>query len=416
MGGVRNYVAMTVAYPAPQGLSESPFLGLAPFLRMSVAGTDLRPLSQEMLASAAADGGNANLWMNLSTVMFCMGLRDMGLALQAQALEMNRVYRVAGASQPAKLRVLMVMVPGDIAANTPLDCLLENSDVDLELYYLSPDMDSAPPVPEHDVLVVAVGESDENRELLQSLEQALASWPRPVINAPQHIPSTDRARASALLQDAPGLFIPPTLQAKRAELRSIATGAGSLPALFEGTTFPIIVRPVGSQAGRDLAKIEDSGELAAYLEKVAAEDLFISRFIDYRGADGFFRKMRIALIDGVPYACHMGVSSNWMIHYVNAGMYEEAWKRDEERAFMETFSTFAERHASALRAISDRTGLDYVCIDCAETPDGQLLIFEVDHVMVVHAMDPEQQFPYKQPHMAKVKNAFRALLVARSGQ
>ena len=382
---------------------------------MSVAGTDLRPISQEMLASAAQDAGNANLWMNLSTVMLSMGLRDAGLAIQAQALEMKRVYHIASA-EPAKLRVLMVMVPGDLAANTPLDCLLENTDVALELYYLTPDGSDMPPIPDHDVLVVGIGESDENRGILLSLEEVFADWPRPVINAPKHIPNTGRDRASALLHDAPGIFMPPTLRATRAQLLTVATGGAELPELFEGTTFPIIVRPYGSQAGRDLAKVTDAGELAAYLEKVAAPDLYISRFIDYRSADGFFRKMRVALIDGAPFACHMGVSSNWMIHYVNAGMYEEAWKREDENRWMESFDAFAAKHATALAAIASRTGLDYVCIDCAETPDGQLMIFEVDHVMVVHAMDPENQFPYKQAHMKKVKDAFRDLLVSRSGQ
>ena len=123
-----------------------------------------------------------------------------------------------------------------------------------------------------------------------------------------------------------------------------------------------------------------------------------------------FRKFRVALVDGKPYASHMGVSSNWMIHYVNAGMYEDAQKREEEKAFMEHFDDFALRHRAALDAIYQRTRLDYVCIDCAETQDGQLLIFEVDHTMVVHAMDPEHLFPYKQFHMQKVKNAFRDYL------
>ena len=106
----------------------------------------------------------------------------------------------------------------------------------------------------------------------------------------------------------------------------------------------------------------------------------------------------------------MGISSNWMIHYVNAGMYEDAQKRDEEAAFMERFGDFAQRHRAALDAICQRTQLDYLCIDCAETQAGELLIFEIDHTMVVHAMDPELLFPYKQVHMKKVENAFRDFL------
>jgi hypothetical protein len=52
---------------------------------------------------------------------------------------------------------------------------------------------------------------------------------------------------------------------------------------------------------------------------------------------------------------------------------------------------------------------------CAELPDGRLMIFEVDHVMVVHAMDPEALFPYKQQSMWRVEEAFRAALLRRIG-
>ena len=397
----------------PQNITaqpETPFLGLAPFLRMSIAGIDLSPIGQEMLARAA-NSDDANLWMNLSIVMLCLGQRDSGLAIQDQALALKQVYHLAASRQPAKLRLLMLMVPGDLSANTPLDCLLENSDIDLDCYYVSPGVPLALPIPEHDALIVAISESDKNHELLATLEQTLAAWPKPVINAPQHIPSVGRAVASSLLQDAPGVLIPATLRASRSALQAIATGTARLPDLFDDCNFPIILRPVGSHAGVDLDKIEGPDEIASYLAGVNAIEFFLSRFIDYRGKDGLFRKMRVALIDGAPFACHMAVSSDWMIHYVNAGMYEEEWKRGEEASFMAHFDDFVQRHRQALDAIFRRTKLDYVCIDCAETADGQLLVFEIDHAMVVHAMDPEDQFPYKQLHMQKVKDAFRDFLL-----
>ena len=77
---------------------------------------------------------------------------------------------------------------------------------------------------------------------------------------------------------------------------------------------------------------------------------------------------------------------------------------------MQNFHTFAERHKQALQAIYDRTHLEYVCIDCAETQDGELLVFEIDHAMVVHAMDPEDLFPYKQEQIRKLQHAFREFL------
>ncbi len=392
-------------------MSEStPFRGLSPYLRMSIAREDLQPIGQELLVKAGNDADDATLWMNLSLVMQCMGQRDLGLAIQQQALAIKRIYPIPALIQPAKFRLLMLMVAGDLSANTPLECLLEGSDVDLICYYLTPGAPLAQPVPEHDAVIVALGESDENRAILETLQQRLADWPKPVINAPQFICTMNRAVASALLQDVHGLLIPPTLHVSREVLLEIALGEASLPQLTGDCDFPIILRPVDSQAGRDLDRIAGPDEVGAYLARVKDEEFFLSRFIDYSGKDGLFRKFRVALIDGDAYACHMAVSSDWMVHYVNAGMYEDAGKRAEEAAFMEHFNDFAQRHKTALAAIHWRTGLDYLCIDCAETADGQLLIFEADHVMVVHAMDPVEQFPYKQIHMQKVQQAFRDFL------
>jgi glutathione synthase/RimK-type ligase-like ATP-grasp enzyme len=407
---------MTSIQPPESNNPETPFLGLAPFLRLNIAGTDLRTLGQETLEQAGQNATDSALWMNLSVLMQCLGQREVGLSIQSLALEQQRIYRLAASQQPARVRLLMLCVPGDISANTPLDCLLEDCDVDLIYYYVSPDTPLDLPIPEHDALFVAICESDENRNILSWLANALAQWPKPVINKPQYIPPTGREAASRLLQDAPGLLIPPTLHVPRALLQDIAAGKIQLAEQFAGCDVPIIVRPVGSHAGRDLARIENIDELGAYLARVKDDFFFLSPFIDYSGKDGLFRKFRVALVDGKPFACHMGVSSDWMIHYVNAGMYEDAQKREEEAAFMEHFDDFTQRHRAALDAIYQRTCLDYVLIDCAETQDGHLLIFEIDHTMVVHAMDPEELFPYKQVHMQKVKTAFRDMLSRLTGK
>ena len=70
---------------------------------------------------------------------------------------------------------------------------------------------------------------------------------------------------------------------------------------------------------------------------------------------------------------------------------------------------FAQRHATAFATLYDRIDLDYFGIDCAELPDGRLLVFEVDVAMIVHDMDCPQMFPYKQPTMQKL---FSGLLSA----
>jgi len=84
---------------------------------------------------------------------------------------------------------------------------------------------------------------------------------------------------------------------------------------------------------------------------------------------------------------------------------------------MATFDTeFAPRHQAAFAALHERLGLDYFGIDSAETADGRLLVFEVDVAMIVHDMDPPDLFPYKQPQMTKVFEAFQAMLRRRAAE
>jgi len=138
---------MTFSAPDVQDRSATPFLGLAPFLRASVAGIDLRPLVQEMVEVAGKNATDTALWMNLSVAMQCVGQREIGLTIQSLALQQKRLYHLAASEQPARLRLLMLSVAGDISENTPLDCLLEYSDVELIYYYVTPNDPLALPIP-----------------------------------------------------------------------------------------------------------------------------------------------------------------------------------------------------------------------------------------------------------------------------
>ena len=397
----------------------APLIGLAPLMRVAFLQQDLAPLGEALLARAQAHPDDAHAYLDFSTVLQLKGQRELALAVQAQAIELQQWYSLpaqAPQSGPG-MRVLVVMGPGDLMSNTPIEFLVEQSDVALDLLYLTADGPFPEEVPEHDVLLVAVAESDANQPLLARLVPFLLDWPRPVVNRPEQIVHTSRDGLCNRLQDVPGVAMPRTARLSRAQLQALATGELQVDALLPGDDFPLIVRPLGSHAGHDLERMASAGELHAYLEKVGAERFYIARFVDYRNEDGQYRKYRIALIDGRPYICHFAVSSHWMIHYLNAGMDESAVKREEEARIMAHFDEqFARRHAQAFQAIDARMLMPYLGIDCAETRDGELLVFEADNAMIVHAMDAEEMYPYKRPAMQKVFAAFRAMLArAASG-
>lgn len=391
---------------------HQPLIGLATLMKMAFSGQDLAPLGTHLIERAQSHPDDANTLMDLSTVLQLKFNRDTALAVQAQALEMQRLYSLPASSNPPGIRLLAIMGPGDIMSNTPLEFLLEDSDISLDMLYVVPDEPVPTSLPEHDLVFVAVGESDQNRVLLKQLESLTKSWPCPVLNRPDRIAGLSRDAACALLKTAPGVVMPVSVRIDRLRLEQIGRQTLSIAGVLEDGGFPIVVRPVGSHAGRGLEKLDTPAAVLDYLQAMPDNEFYVSRFIDYRGQDGLFRKYRIVLIDGRPFACHMAISRHWMVHYLNADMTENPENRAEEARFMANFDEdFALRHADACSAIYERMGLDYLIIDCGETPDGKLLIFEVDSCAVVHAMDPVDIFDYKHPQMRKVFAAFREMLV-----
>jgi glutathione synthase/RimK-type ligase-like ATP-grasp enzyme len=390
-------------------------IGIAKLSRMMFEGQDLTPLWRELIGKYIYDREDAAALMDLATVEQLFGNLQDGLARQADALAIERLYRSPCAAAVPGLRLLAFAAAGDLGTNTPLEFLLEESDVALETLYIVPGEPLPPVIPEHDVAFCAVGESDDNLPVLAEIERLARHWPHPVLNHPDRVRQLSRERLFALLDGAPGLVMPMTLRVDRTSLERLAAGAVAIGDLLPDGAFPVIVRPVGSHAGRGLAKLDAAADLPAYLAERPEAEFYLSRYLDYSGADGLFRKYRVAFIDGLPYACHMAIADQWMIYYLNANMRASAAKRAEEAAFMADFDTgFALRHATALAAIAGRVGLDYFGIDCAETRDGQLLVFEADIAMIVHAMDDAAIFPYKRPQMRKVFDAFCALLRRRA--
>lgn len=380
-------------------------MGLARIFKMAFDGEDLTPLGQSLIQRAQNNSDDANALLDLSILLQLKYSPEIAMNVQAQALAIRTLYHLP-ANRKNAIRLLAVMAPGNLMANTPLEFLAEGAGIALDMLYIGPGLAPPPALPEYDAVFIAVCESTENRPILEELIKNAGDLPCPVINRPAGILKISREAAPFHLAPIAGVMMPDSYRIGKVALAEKAS-----------LQTPFIIRPVDSHAGHGLAKISAMHEIPAYLETLEDTEFFISPFIDYRSADGLFRKYRVVLIGCRPYACHMGVSDNWMIHYLNAGMTESPEKRKEEERFMADFDTaFAKRHQAAFNSIHDVLDLDYLVLDCAETRDGRLLIFEIDTGAVVHAMDPVEIFPYKVPQMKKVFSAFHDMLANFSNE
>jgi hypothetical protein len=385
----------------------SEFISMVTVMNEVSAGRELDLFVREQVQSLDMAG----MLMGMAAMSLLSGDGVTHHQLQTSALRRQQYFRVRRGPAPAAIRLLALMQPGDLSDNTPLEFLLEGSDVELDLLYLAPDLPLPEHLPPHDICMVAIAPAEGGQPLLEAAARLLRGATGPVFNRPERIAPLLRDRVSAMLQGIAGLAVPRMVRVTRTLLDDIGAGRSAIAdALGEGD-FPVIVRPLVSHTGQGLAKIEGRAELVDYLATRGEPDFFLAPFIDYASADGQYRKYRIALIAGRPHLCHMAISSRWMVHYLNAGMADSAAKRAEEAAAMAGFERdFAPRHGDIWREMSARLGLDYVVMDCAELPDGSLLLFELDNICIVHAMDSAVLYPYKREHMAGVFAAFRAML------
>jgi glutathione synthase/RimK-type ligase-like ATP-grasp enzyme len=367
------------------------------------------PQLHALIAQVHGQADLARTCMQMFYVFLMNNQHEAAADVQRRALQLQRLYRLQASAQPPPqpepqplLRLLVLMGPGAMQDNTPIEFVLHGNRVQTEILYLLPGEPMPRVLPLHDITFIAIGESTRNAVLLEQIDAALPIWPTPILNHPHAIAHCARDTCYQRLSHISGVRMPLTRRVQRGEVLAM--------------DFPFTLRPVDTQGGEGLERIEQANQLQDYFARFPAESFYAAEFIDYQSEDGCYRKLRIVLIDGAPFICHLAISKHWMVHYLSAGMQDSAEKRLEEQCAMENFETdFALRFKAELAAIAQALQLDYVTLDCAIARDGQLLVFEADSRGLIHAADPVHLYPYKPFVMQKAFDAFANMLRRRLG-
>jgi tetratricopeptide (TPR) repeat protein len=312
-------------------------------------------------------------------------------------------------SESALRRVLSLKAVGDFQANLPLAPLLDPAGTELITLWLDPDLDEPvvpADLPPFDCLFIAIAEDERHRRVLAAADAIAARLGGPVINNGAAIARLSRAGVVRLLRGLPHALVP--------EQQLLARG--EMPA-----SFPAIIRPHHAHAGDGLSKLEDAQALEVYLQAMPeTEQFYTAPYIDYRSADGLWRKYRVIFVDGQPMPFHLAIHSHWAVWYYNSGMAEDAAKRAEEARFLEDMeSVFPPGAMMALRELGRRVELDYFGLDCGLMPDGRLLVFEIETGMLVHDSDPADIYPYKKRCVPRIFRAVEKMIdqrIAAAGQ
>ncbi|MBV8355147.1 MAG: hypothetical protein JO101_07495 [Candidatus Eremiobacteraeota bacterium] len=336
------------------------------------------------------------------------GDRRGALEHQGRALARQRLFREKTAA-PGAPTVLMLSIPGDWQANTPLEFLYGQMPFGVMKLYTSPQLPEPRMLPAADVVFNAVAHSEAAELTLAALARWLPALHLPVINDPARVARLSRHQVARDFATMRGALVPAVHRVSRTALREDRLVLDACPAT------PALIRPVDSQAGNDLCRLERPADLDDYLAGVDASAFFIAPFIDYRSADGLYRKYRVIFVAGVPYPYHLAISDKWMVHYYNARNGDDAAIRSEEERWLADISfAFDDSRGEVLSDIARRVDLDYFGIDCGILPDGRVVLFEIDVAMLVHNGDPADTYAYKHAYVSRIYRAVERMIEARA--
>ncbi|HTH59231.1 MAG TPA: tetratricopeptide repeat protein [Paraburkholderia sp.] len=348
---------------------------------------------------------NGQVLHSIANLEQAMGLVEEAAATYRRAIEVKPLWTMPAAVSPPQFRVLLMFAPG--AGNTPVDYLINDARFESHIFTALNDFEyDIDLLRSHtDVVVNLVSDADNSRAILGTVEALADRIGRPVINHPRLIANTDRATVSGRLAGTTGCVVPRTRTFSDAQLQQLPGGGG-------GTTepqYPLLVRPVGTHGGEDFEKVDDRDQLEAFLSRIGAAHYYVTPFVDYRSEDGYFRKYRFIYVGDEILPYHLAIDEKWKIHHATTPMTNFPWMQDEERDFLaDPWRVFGAPQQSALRSIRNAIGLDYFGIDCSLTPEGEIVVFEVNATMLVHGKN--EGFPYKNEAVGQIRQAFHSLL------
>lgn len=346
---------------------------------------------------------DADSFYGIGNVLQKMGDRAGAEAAFIRAAQLQPLIRRPAARSPAAFRVLALFAP--FAGNTPTEYLLAGPahDVNTLAVFEGRHYDIDMLRQNTDIVFNLISDADQAQTLFPPVADLIDRLRLRTLNPPQKIQQTTREAITRRLKDIPGCRLPKVLR--------LPADISSITALEAAATFatPVLARPAGTHGGDDFEKFGNLSEVASFVALRPGTEHYLIEYLDYRSADGHFRKYRFIFVGDEILPYHLAIGASWKLHHDNTDMIDHAWMQREEEDFLkDPWAVFSPAHHDALRAIRNTIDLDYFGIDCSLDAAGQIVVFEVNASMLVHQHN--ENFPYKAPFVERIRLAFDAML------
>jgi hypothetical protein len=272
--------------------------------------------------------------------------------------------------------------------------------------------DLSAPLPEHDLVVNAIGDADLAGPALAGAAALVRQTTAPVFNPPSAVLATGRAAIAQRLGTIPGVR---TARMATVARRLLADPMAATTLAGLGLQFPLLLRSPGFHGGEHFLKLDCADELPTALQTLPGRELLAIEYMDAFRPDGKARKYRVMTIGGNLYPLHCAVSRHWKIHYFSAEMTDSPENRKEDAAFLADMpGVLGPEAMDALLKIQDALALDYGGIDFGIDRNGDLQVFEANATMVILPPGDDARWNYRRPAVARACQAVHALLSVKA--
>jgi len=219
---------------------------------------------------------------------------------------------------------------------------------------------------------------------LSGLIRLVDSFGVPVVNHPTQAVQTTRDAAAKLLNDISGILVPKTMR-----FSLVGKTCEELVSEIEDQyDYPLITLTLAMQNGIGMTKVDSRDALAGVLSSGLPRNFFVTEFVDSRGGNKFFRKIRAAIVKDEIIICRVDYNPNWNARGRRrsdeglAFYLEHAYLLDEEKQICAHPEEKLGRSAiQSLRAIRERIPLDVFGVDFNVDADGLLIFYEANATM-----------------------------------
>jgi hypothetical protein len=312
-----------------------------------------------------------------------------------------------GEGTPISVLLLVSASGGNIPTSSLLDDRTFKKTVLVAEYY-----DPKAALPAHDFVFNSIGDGDICGEGLEAACALVAQTKKPVINHPARVLQTGRAANVDRLRGLPNVIVP---RMRKLSRHALAAGFAAETAAANGFSFPLLARAPGFHTGRHFVRAETPEELAAATADFPGDDVWLIEQLDARDSDGFFRKIRVMIVDRKIYPLHLAISHTWKVHYFRADMAHSEENRRKDGEFLDDMArAIGSRAVTALERIAATLDLDYGGIDFAVNADGDVLFFEGNATMVMVPLAADEKWDYRRQAFDNVFAAVRRMLTERA--